>query len=125
MDTGNDLNSSILFEVTKLDGGDIYLRYSYIHAKEVAGKLETFTGQGIKKLEAEVGYTGLSFGTDIDWTLDLDLELESFSNFSVGDKFVIQVTAEETERQTISTASGAGVYELTAADGTFDGKRAC
>ena len=124
VDTGNDLNSSILFEVTKLDGGDIYLRYSYIHAKEVAGKLETFTGQGIKKLEAEVGYTGLSFGTDIDWTLDLDLELE-FSNFSVGDKFVIQVTAEgDGTADNIQLQSGAGtVYELTAADGTFDGKQ--
>jgi len=126
----NDLNSSILFEVTKLDGDQIYLQYSYSHTKvNDEGELETVAGEGVKILSAGELNEDISFGSDADWTLELDLELEDVLNFSVGDKFIVQVAAAggtgSDHIKLAGTAEGATetVYAITAQTGAFEGEQ--
>lgn len=125
----NELNSSIFFEVTKLDGEDIYLRYSYIHTKVNGdGELQTVTDEGIKKLTAGQLNAGVAFGSDDGWTMELDIALEDILNFSEGDKFIIQVSAAGTGSDQIRLESTDGgitkpVYTITAASGAFEGEQ--
>ena len=128
-DDDNELNSSIFFEVTKLDGEDIYLHYSYIHTKVNGdGELQTDTDEGIKKLTAGQLNAGVAFGSDDGWTLELDLALEDILNFSEGDKFIIQVSAAGTGSDQIRLESTDGgttkpVYTITASSGAFEGEQ--
>jgi len=122
----NELNSSIFFEVTKLDGEDIYLHYSYIHTKVNGdGELQTNADEGIKKLKAGDN-AGVAFGSGDGWTLELNITLEDILNFSEGDKFIIQVSAAGSGSDRIRLESTDGVkavYAITAASGAFEGEQ--
>ena len=94
--TANKLNSSILFEVTKIEGNEIHVQYNFLHTKinPATGKPETVPGQGVKILKADDHNPNEKFGDDPDWTLNLNLlGLADASSFAVGDKFTVQVTA--------------------------------
>lgn len=126
----NDLNSSILFQVTKLDVDSVYLHYSYSHTKvNSAGELQTVSGEGIKQLTAGQLNEGLFFGSDPDWTLELNLNLHEVLNFSVGDKFVVQVTpaggADLDNIKLVSTGEGGSktVYAITAQREALQGEQ--
>ncbi|HHU76093.1 MAG TPA: flagellar hook-associated protein FlgK, partial [Firmicutes bacterium] len=93
-DSDNKINSSIIFEVVKLDGEEISLSYKYLHTKvNDDGILETVSGNGLKKLTGQSN-NEINFGGDEDWALKLNIILEDVQNFSTGDKFIIQVAAE-------------------------------
>ena len=122
-----DINSSILFEVTKVDGDEIYVNYTYIHTvTNASGELQTITGEGIKKLIAGANNADLFFGDDPAQQLLLDMDLEDRANFTVGDKFVVQVTAAgdgTSDQISLQNAGGDVQYAVTAAAGAFEGEQ--
>ena len=124
----NALNSSILFQVTKVGDDHVYVNYQIYHTDQAGN---TTMGEGVKKLytggeaynegKNQLTYTSKDAdGNGLDMVLDL--ELHGIGNFSVGDKFVINTAAASIQGdQTLSlTKEGSTVHKLVLAE--FDGK---
>ncbi len=130
VDGENDINSSILYEVTKVGDDHIYVNY-YLYHTDKAGN--TSYNEGVKKLytgaEAyDAGKNMLTYtatdeqGNDLE--IVLDLKLYDLGNFSEGDKFVINVAAksENTDHSLALAYEDGAIHKLVLSEGNFDGK---
>ncbi len=123
-DGDNELNSSILFEVTKVGDDHVYVNYHLYHTNKDG---VTSYGEGVKKLSTGAVNSNMyaSDGVPVDdWELELVLDMEEIGNFSVGDKFVINVAAGSAEDDhTLSLGyEGGAIYKLVMDEGNFNEK---
>ncbi len=122
VDDGVELNSSLLFEVTKVGDDHVFVRYYLYHTHKdgTAGY-----GEGIKKLyTGGVGNT-LAYTAENGLELELELVLEAVGNFSAGDKFVVTVTAAravDDQALTFGYQGGGNLYRQVLEPGGFDNR---
>lgn len=121
VDADAALNSSMLFEVTKVGDDHVYVNYYLYHTDKVSGT--TSYGHGVKKLATGGGANILTYSSENGWELELGLQLQAIGNFSVGDKFVVAVTAEskvDDHALALSYRDGSCLHGLVLDPGKFD-----
>ena len=126
VDDDTTLNSSILFEVTRVGDDHVYVNY-YLYHTDKEGN--TSFGKGVKKLYTGGENNTLEYSSrnelgDVLETLTLDLNLADTGNFSAGDKFVVNVAAAgAVDEHTYSLShNGDEVHKLVLNEDTLNGQ---
>ena len=112
-DGGDEINSSIAFEVTKIDGDEVLVNYEYRHITR-GGETEHVTG--VKRLNAGEANT---FSV-ADSELELSLDLADAGNFTEGDKFVINTIADDGDAKLLTDEKENEVFGVVLEENGFN-----
>ena len=116
---GEDINASIAFKVTKINGDEIFVNYEYRH---VTREGDVVHANGIKRFTAGEENTFTVDGSD----LALNIQLEDVGHFVEGDKFVINTMAEGDDSSNydaliLKDTDGNDVFGVVLEQGAFQG----
>ncbi len=116
---GEDINASIAFEVSGIDGEDLFLRYEYRHLTR-EGEVQHVTG--IKRFTAGDENIFSMAGSE----LELALQMEDVGNFMIGDKFLVNTLAGgegggSYEAMVLKDTDGNEVFGAVLEEGAFQG----
>lgn len=117
---GDDLNSSILFEVTKVAEDHIFVNYSLWHTDKDG--ISSYA-EGVKKLYTSATNSNV-YKSANGGELELELAMHEIGNFSAGDKFVINVAAASAEDDHTFSLNYEDdeIHKLALSEGSFNGK---